>query len=85
MLYWRNLLYMSEIVRINLISKYYNYLLAGHFRIDKTQELIARNYYWSTLYSNVKAYITGFDLCPVLKVIRYKLYKNLQSLEIPIH
>ena len=36
---------MPEIVKTKLISKYYDNLLAGHFGIDKTQELIAWKYH----------------------------------------
>lgn len=40
---------MLEIIRTELISRHYDNPLASHFRIGKTQELIARKYYWSTL------------------------------------
>ena len=40
---------ISEIIRLELISQHYDNLLAGHFGIDKTKELIARKYYWPTL------------------------------------
>ena len=36
---------IPEIIRTELISRHYNNLLAGHFGIEKTPELVARKYY----------------------------------------
>ncbi len=39
-LYYQNLLYITKIICSKLISSYYDNLLANHFEIKKTQELI---------------------------------------------
>ena len=52
-LHHQSLPYISEIIRTELISRYHNDLLAGHFGIKKTQELVIRKYYWETLRHNV--------------------------------
>lgn len=44
-LYPQNLSYISKIIYSKLIYYYYNNPLAGHFEIDKKQELITRKYY----------------------------------------
>ena len=44
-LYHQSLPYVLEIIRIELISRYHNDPLAGHFGIKKTQEFVARKYY----------------------------------------
>lgn len=41
-LHWENLSYILEIVRTEIMSRYYNDLLAGYFKIKNTQELIAQ-------------------------------------------
>ena len=40
-LHYQDLFYVPEIIQTELISKHYNDLLAGHFGIKKTRELIA--------------------------------------------
>lgn len=80
MLYWEGLIYMSEIVKTKLISKYNNDLLAGHFTIDQKQELIAQKYYWLIFKSNIKTYIKDCDICLASKAVKHKLCSDLQLL-----
>ncbi len=77
--------YVPEIIRIELISRHHDDSLVGHFGIDKTQELIARKYYWPTLCRDVEAYVTGCDVCLASKAVRHKIYGDLQSLLVPTH
>ncbi len=42
-------LYIPKIIHSELISRYHNNALVGHFGIEKTWELIARKYYWPML------------------------------------
>ena len=44
-LYHQGLPYVPEIIQTELISRYHNDPLAGHFAIEKTRELIAQKYY----------------------------------------
>ena len=44
-LHHQGLPYVLEIIRTELISRHHDDLLAGHFGIEKTRELIARKYY----------------------------------------
>ena len=55
MLYYQGLAFVPEAIRIELISRHYNNLLAGHFGIKKTHKLLARKYYWPTLRHDIKA------------------------------
>ena len=48
-LHHQELLFVPEVIRTKLISRHHNDPLAGHFGIDKTQNLIARKYYWPSL------------------------------------
>ena len=77
-LHHQGLPYIFKIIRTELISRHHNDLLAGYFGIEKTQELIARKYYWETLCYNVKVYVRGYNVCLASKAIRYKPYMNLQ-------
>ena len=44
-LHHQGLPYVPEIIRIGLISRHHDNLLADHFGIKKIQELVARKYY----------------------------------------
>ena len=53
-LHHQGLPYVSELIRTELISRYHDDPLVGHFAIEKTQELVARKYCWPTLWHDVK-------------------------------
>ncbi len=82
MLHHQGLPYVPEIVRTELISRYYDNPLASHFGIDKTRELIAQKYYWPTLHCDVEAYVIDCDVCLASKLIRHNPYGDLQSLPV---
>ena len=44
-LHFQGLLYIPEIIYIELISQYHNNLLVAHFEIEKTRELVTEKYY----------------------------------------
>ena len=44
-LYHQGLPYVPEIIKMELISRHHDDPLAGHFGIEKTQELVTRKYY----------------------------------------
>ena len=77
-LYHKSLPYIPEIIRTQLISRHHNDPLAGHFGIEKTQELVTRKYYWETLRYDVEVYVRYYDICLASKAVRHKLYGNLQ-------
>ena len=79
------MVYVLKIVRTELISRYHDNPLARHFGIKKTRELVAQKYYWLTLKANVKSYVKGYHICLALKVVKHKLYSDLQSLPIPTY
>ncbi len=85
MLHYQGLPYVPEVIRIELISRHHDDPLAGHFEIDKTRELIARKYYWSSLWTNIEAYVKACDVCLASKAVRHKPYEDLQLLPVPIH
>ena len=84
-LHYQGLPYVPELIRTELISQHHDDLLASHFGIEKTRELIARKYYWETLRRNVESYVRGYDVCLASKAVRHKPYGDLQLLPVPTH
>ena len=70
---------------LQLISRYYNNFLVGHFGVDKIKELIGRKYYWPSPKKDVKAYVKGCNMCLALKAVKNKLYSNIQLMLISIY
>ncbi len=83
LLHHEGLLYVSEIICKELISRYHDDPLAGHFAVEKTRELVARKFYWPTFPCNVEAYMKGCDVCLASKTVCHKLYGDLQSRPVP--
>ena len=82
--YW-GLLYVPENIRFKVIICHHNDLLAGHFGINKTRELVDRKYYWPSLRRDIKNYVRGCDVCLASKAVRHKPYGDLQLSPIPTH
>ena len=84
-LHHHGLPFLLEAIRIELISRHHDNRLAGYFSTKKTCKLLTWKYFWPSLQHNVKAYIKGCDVCLASKVVRHKLYNDLQSLPVPTH
>ena len=84
-LFYDNKPYIPLTLRTEIMASHHDDPLAGHFGIEKTQELIARKYHWDTLKVDVEKYVNGCDICMRAKSKRHKPYGNLQSLPIPSH
>ena len=84
-LHHQGLPFISKAIWIELISQHFNNLLAEHFGIDKTKDLVSRKYYWPSLWKDIEAYVKGYDVCLGSKAVRHKPYEDLQSLPIPTH
>ena len=50
-------------VREELLRRYYDDPLTGHFDVDKTLKLITRKYYWNSIKADVKSYVNTCDVC----------------------
>ena len=84
-LHHQRLPFVPEVIWTELISRHHDNLLADHFGINKTRELIGRKYYWPSLRKDVEAYVKGCDVCLALKTVRHKPYGDLQALPVPTH
>ena len=85
LLHYQGLPYVPEIMQTEFISRNHDNPLAGHFGIEKTRELISREYYWLMLCNNIQDYVKGCNVCLASKAVWYKPYGDLQSLPIPTH
>ena len=56
---------------------------AGHFGFKKTCNLVSRDFWWPSLYKDIKNYIRSCDICCRNKSFRHKPYGFLSPLEIP--
>lgn len=71
---------MLETMQIKVINQNYNNFLVSYFSVNKTKKLISQKYYWLSLKKNFETYIKGCNVCLSLKIMRDKLYNNLQLL-----
>jgi hypothetical protein len=79
-----NLVYVLEgPYRVRVISECHDNLLAGHFGVAKTLELISRTYWWPQQWKLIKAFIKSCDICSRSKTARHRPYGLLQPLPVP--
>ncbi len=83
--HYQSLSYVPKVIRPELRSRHHDDPLAGYFGIEKTCELIARKYYWPTLWQDVEAYVKGCDICLTSKAVCHKPHGDLESLPVPTH
>ena len=76
-LYHQGLPFVPETIQIEIISRHHNNLLAGHFGIDKTKNLVSREYYWPSLQRDIEDYVKDCGVCLGSKAVRHKSYGDL--------
>ena len=84
-LHHQGLPFVLEVIRTELISRYYNDPLIGHFGINKTKDLLSQKYYWPSLQKDIEAYVKGCNVYLGSKAVKHKPYRDLQSLLVPTH
>ena len=70
----------EESLKAELLKHYYDNILAEHFEVERTLELIDCKYYWSDMSKDVKNYIFSYNICQRVKVSRHCLYSEMQVL-----
>ena len=82
---YNGLLYVPEdgAIRAELLHRYHDDPMAGHFAVEKTYDLLGRKYFWKGMKRDVKEYVEECDLCQRVKVHRHRPYGELQSLPLP--
>ena len=61
----------EESLRAELLKHHYDDVLAGHFRVNRTLELIDHKYYWPDISNNVHDYVASCNVCQRVKVPRH--------------
>lgn len=59
--------------------------LVNYFRVTKTKELIGRKYHRLSLKKDIKTYFKSCNIRLASKIVKFKLYKDLQLMPIPIY
>jgi hypothetical protein len=70
-------------IKNEILQAYHDDPSAGHFGVNKTQELIARKFYWEHMRSEVQEYISKCQICLGTVPKRHRPYGELQSLPLP--
>lgn len=70
-------------LRQQIMTINHDYPHAGHTGVEKTCELITRNYWWPGITIDVKKYIAGCDICQRMKNRPQKPYGPLMPNPIP--
>ena len=69
--------------RLKVLYSRHDNLLAGHFGVKKTTELVKRNYWWPGLGKTVEDYVKSCDTCARAKPPHHKPHGLLHPLDIP--
>jgi transposase InsO family protein len=83
LVYLRNLIYIPDCMRTEIIKQHHNDPMHGHMGTEKTAELISRNYYFPNMRRKVQSYIQQCKTCIRDKPARHQPYRKLQSPEAP--
>ena len=80
---YRNRIYVPPTLRPKILFEHHDSQLAGHPGRAKTIELIARDYSWPGLSTDIRRYVRSCDLCQRNKSAHHAPYGDLVPLEIP--
>jgi transposase InsO family protein len=85
LLYFNDRLYVpNEVaVRQELMSRFHDSRLAGHFGGDRTLELLQRHYHWQDMEREVDVFVKTCPECQWSKARRHKPYGMLRPLPVP--
>lgn len=67
----------------DIIAAHHATLQAGHFGVNKTLELVSRNFWWPSMRRDVNAYVRTCQSCQQSKAVNHAPYGLLQPLAIP--
>ena len=94
MLWFKNRLYLSRILRTQIIQRNHDDSLIDHFDAKKTLKLVNRKYYWLNQKSHddefdmrhtIKKYCETCFICKRFKTSRHKFHNRAKSIFIFIH
>ena len=59
---------------------HYDDVLAGHFGVKKTTELMSCKFFWDGMTKDIKKYISLYNICQQVKTLRHRPYGKMQAL-----
>lgn len=84
LLFYDDLVHLPTVeLQIQAISDSHTSLASGHFGVNKTVELIRRNFHWDGIRRAVQRFINGCDVCSRAKADRSAPYGLLKPLPVP--
>jgi len=85
LLYYNQGLYVPQeaAVRSEILMRYHDDPLAGHFGAEKTTELVSRFFYWQSLSADCKKHVQTCDVCQRIRAPRHRPYGEMQALPHP--
>jgi hypothetical protein len=75
--------YVPHSLRLDVLRMHYDDPLSGHFGIARTLELLSRNYWFPSMSSFVKQYVSTCDICSRGKPSRHLKHGELMPLPVP--
>jgi hypothetical protein len=83
LLFYKNLVYIPEPLRADVIEMHHDGPLLGHPGVSRTCELISRNYWFPRMQRLVEDYINSCHLCQLSKAPRHARHGELAALPVP--
>ena len=74
---------LTDQQKTDVIRDRYNHKMIGYQGINKTIELITRDFTWPGLRKTVTDYVNNYDICARAKHSRHKPYRKLQTPTLP--
>ena len=84
MLYRKGKIYLphDEALKKIVFKNEHDTIVAGHMGMDKTLEMINRNFYWPKMAEDIEDYVRSCNDCPRNKASCHKRYGTLHPLEL---
>ncbi|WPJ59666.1 hypothetical protein SMAC4_13198 [Sordaria macrospora] len=82
LLYRKNRLWIPTSLQNEVINSEHDTKFAGHMGMDKTMELITRNFWWPKMEESVREYVRGCHECQQNKPPRHSPHGLLQPMEL---
>ena len=83
LLLYKGLIYIPELLRMDILREHHDAPLAGHCGAARTLELISRNYWFPGINAFVRDYIASCHLCQQAKAPRHLRHGELTPLPVP--
>ena len=76
-------LIVPEGLQLSIMQSHHDSPVAGHLGIEKTFELISRNFFWPSMRKDITDFVSTCDTCSRSKSQRHAPYGKLEPLPVP--